>query len=194
MRAELQRLKRDTDSGRIAVSAATVPIVAEAPVPASVSPTPLTSSGAAATAPPRTTAVPAVTSARRKLWPFFAIAAVAALGVLVGFLLYSRHPRTLTEKDSILVTDFANSTGDAVFDGTLRKALIVDLHQSPYLNVVPDQKLRETLQLMGRPPEERINTTVGREVCLRDGIKAMLTGSINSLGGEYVVSLEAINA
>src|SRR5438876_8278237 len=94
MRAELQRLKRDTDSGRIAVSAATVPIVAEAPVPASVSPTPLTSSGAAATAPPRTTAVPAVTSARRKLWPFFAIAAVAALGVLVGFFLYSRHPRT----------------------------------------------------------------------------------------------------
>src|SRR5947209_5820442 len=88
MRAELQRLKRDTDSGRIAVSAATVPIVAEAPVPASVSPTPLTSSGAAATAPPRTTAVPAVTSARRKLWPFFAIAAVAALGVLVGFWFY----------------------------------------------------------------------------------------------------------
>jgi serine/threonine protein kinase/tetratricopeptide (TPR) repeat protein len=194
MRAELQRLKRDTDSGRIAVSAATVPIVAEAPVPASVSPTPLTSSGAATTAPPRTIAVPAVTSTRRKLWPFFAIAAVAALGVLVGLLLYSRHPRTLTEKDSILVTDFANSTGDAVFDGTLRKALIVDLQQSPYLNVVPDQKLRETLQLMGRPPEERINTTVGREVCLRDGIKAMLTGSINNLGGQYVVSLDAVNA
>ena len=191
MRADLQRLKRDTDSGRIVVNA--VPIVAEAPAPPPAPTTPLTSSGAAATAPSRSTAIAGATSAR-KLWPFLAIAAVAGLGALVGFLLYSRHPRTLTEKDSILVTDFANSTGDAVFDGTLRKALIVDLQQSPYLNVVPDQKLRETLQLMGRPPEERINTTVGREVCLRDGIKAMLTGSINSLGGEYVVSLEAINA
>jgi eukaryotic-like serine/threonine-protein kinase len=116
------------------------------------------------------------------------------LGVLVGFLLYSRHPRTLTEKDSILVTDFVNSTSDAIFDGTLRKALIVDLEQSPFLNVVPDQKLRETLQLMGRAPEERITTAIGREICLRNGIKAMLTGSVGSLGGEYIVSLDAVGA
>jgi tetratricopeptide (TPR) repeat protein len=74
------------------------------------------------------------------------------------------------------------------------RPLIVDLEQSPYLNVMPDQKLREALQLMGRTPEERINTTVGREICLSDGIKAMLTASISNLGGEYVVSLEAINS
>jgi eukaryotic-like serine/threonine-protein kinase len=92
------------------------------------------------------------------------------------------------------VTDFVNSTGDAVFDGTLRKALIMDLEQSPYLNVVPDQKLRETLQLMGKAPEERVTTGIGREICLRNGIKAMLTGSVGSLGGEYVVSLDAVNA
>ena len=94
----------------------------------------------------------------------------------------------------ILVTDFVNSTGDAVFDGTLRKALIVDLQQSPYLNVVPDQKLRETLQLMGKAPEERITTAIGREICLRDGIRSMITGSVSSLGGEYVISLDAVGA
>jgi eukaryotic-like serine/threonine-protein kinase len=97
MRAELQRLKRDTDSGRIAVSAATVPIVAEAPAPTSASATPLTSFGTAAAALPRSTALPGVTSTRT-LWPFLAIAAVAALFALAGYLLYSRHPRTLTEK------------------------------------------------------------------------------------------------
>ena len=130
----------------------------------------------------------------RKRWLYLATAAVAALGVLVGFLLYSRHPRRLTEKDSILVTDFVNGTGDPVFDGTLRKALIVDLEQSPFLNVVPDQKLRETLQLMGRAPEERITTAIGREICLRDGIKAMLTGSVSNLGSEYVISLDTTSA
>jgi len=130
----------------------------------------------------------------RKRWLYLATAAVAALGVLVGFLLYSRHPRRLTEKDSILVTDFVNGTGNPVFDGTLRKALIVDLEQSPFLNVVPDQKLRETLQLMGRAPEERITTAIGREICLRDGIKAMLTGSVSNLGSEYVISLDTTSA
>jgi eukaryotic-like serine/threonine-protein kinase len=122
------------------------------------------------------------------------MAAVAGLGALLGLLLHSHHARTLTEKDSILVTDFVNSTGDAVFDGTLRKALVVDLEQSPYLNVVPDQKLRETLQLMGRAPEERITTAIGREICLRDGIKAMLTGSVSNLGSEYVISLDTTSA
>src|SRR5947209_5790596 len=149
MRADLQRLKRDTDSGRIVVNA--VPIVAEAPAPPPAPTTPLTSSGAAATAPSRSTAIAGATSAR-KLWPFLAIAAVAGLGALVGFLLYSRHPRTLTEKDSILVTDFANSTGDAVFDGTLRKALIVDLQQSPYLNVVPRPKATRDAAAHGPAP------------------------------------------
>jgi eukaryotic-like serine/threonine-protein kinase len=190
MRADLSRLKRDTESGRVASSAASVLSAAvEGPVPTSASVTPSPSPAAVSTAPSRSTTV-----APRRRWPYWVMASVAALGVLIGLALYSRHPRTLTEKDSILVTDFVNSTGEAVFDGTLRKALIVDLEQSPYLNVMPDQKLREALQLMGRTPEERINTTVGREICLRDGIKAMLTGSISNLGGEYVVSLEAINS
>src|SRR3989454_3545774 len=189
MRADLQRLKRDTDSGRIAASAATLSSsVAESP--ASISAPIASSVSSAPAAPLPSTQVPEAASISRKRWLYLATAAVAALGVLVGFLLYSRHPRRLTEKDSILVTDFVNGTGDPVFDGTLRKALIVDLEQSPFLNVVPDQKLRETLQLMGRAPEERITTAIGHEICLRDGIKAMLTGSVSNLGSEYVISLD----
>jgi eukaryotic-like serine/threonine-protein kinase len=193
MRADLQRLKRDTDSGRIGASAATLSSsVAESPASTSA---PITSSVSSAPAAPLPSAqIPEAPSIRRKRWPYLATAAVAALGVLVGFLFYPRHTQKLTEKDSILVTDFVNSTGDAIFDGTLRKALIVDLEQSPFLNVVPDQKIRETLQLMGRTPEERITTAIGREICLRNGIKAMLTGSVSNLGGEYVISLDAASA
>jgi serine/threonine protein kinase/tetratricopeptide (TPR) repeat protein len=195
LRADLQRLKRDTDSGRIAVSAIpTATVVESPPTSGPVQLPPSSSSAPAAAASSRSTPISVVADTHRKLWPFLAAGAVIVLGVLVGFLLYSRRPQSLTEKDSILVTDFVNSSGDAVFDGTLRKALIVDLEQSPYLNVVPDQKLQETVQLMGRAPEERITTAIGREICQRDGIKAMLTGSIASLGGEFVISLDAINA
>ena len=100
----------------------------------------------------------------------------------------------MSERDSILLTDFVNTTADPVFDGTLKKALAVDLGQSPYLNVFPEQKARQTLQFMGRSPDERITNDVGREICQRDGIKAMLTGSIASLGSQYVITLEAVNA
>lgn len=87
-----------------------------------------------------------------------------------------------------------NTTADAVFDGTLKKALAVDLEQSPYLNVFPEQKVRQTLQFMGRTPDERITADVGREICLRDGIKAMLNGSIANIGSQYVITLDAVNA
>src|SRR6266478_265125 len=193
MRADLQRLKRDTDSSRSVGVAAAEPTALPASAVAAVQSQTAPTGKRALVQTPSSVAV-AARHARRRSWRVsIAAVAIVALGA-AGILFYAHRPRPLSEKDSILVTDFVNSTGDAVFDGTLRKALIVDLEQSPYLNVVPDQKLRETLQLMGRPPEERINTTVGREVCLRDGIKAMLTGSINSLGGEYVTQTDAINA
>jgi serine/threonine protein kinase/tetratricopeptide (TPR) repeat protein len=121
------------------------------------------------------------------------VVVVAVIAALVVFL--SRHGRAMmSAKDVILVTDFVNTTADPVFDGTLKKALAVDLEQSPYLNVFPEQKVRQTLQFMGRTPDERITTDVGREICLRDGIKAMLNGSIANLGTQYVITLEAINA
>jgi tetratricopeptide (TPR) repeat protein len=118
----------------------------------------------------------------------------ALLGVLAWRFVPFHHAPALTEADSILLTDFTNTTGDSVFDGTLRKALAVGLEQSPYLNVFSDEKVQQTLKLMGRPPDTRITSEVGREICQRDGIRAMLKGSIASLGAQYVITLEAVNA
>ncbi len=99
----------------------------------------------------------------------------------------------LSDKDSILVTDFTNTTGDSVFDGTLKKALEVSLEQSPYLNVFPEQRVQQALKFMGRPPETHVTSDLGREICQREGVKAMLSGSIVSLGSQYVITLAAIN-
>src|SRR5205085_1414214 len=86
-----------------------------------------------------------------------------------------------------------NTTGDAVFDGTLRQALAVKLDESPYLNVFPDDRVRYTLRLMGRPADERLTPVVGREICERQGIRAMVTGSIAALGSQYVITLNAVS-
>ena len=208
MRADLQRLKRDTDSGRRLAPAAEEAVAAHpsgaVPAPASSSAaTPAPSSGNAAAAPTAAAAsaqassqvvAAAVTGRKRLFAP--AITAIVIIAVLAGgaFWLNQRRAHALTEKDAILLTDFNNTTGDPVFDGTLKKALAVSLGQSPYLNVVSDAKIEQTLKLMGKPPETRITTDIGREICQRESIKAMLTGSIAPLGNEYVVTLEAINA
>ena len=136
---------------------------------------------------------PGVIGQRRKL-PFWIVPALIVTLVAAGMgLVFLKRSHALTEKDSILITDFVNTTADPIFDGALKKALAVDLEQSPYLNVFPDQKIRQTLQFMGRSPGDRITTDVGREICQRDGVKAMLNSSIDSVGGQYVVTLEAIN-
>lgn len=131
---------------------------------------------------------------KRKLPGWLIPALVLALVAAGIAFTLSHRSHALTEKDSILVTDFVNTTADPVFDGTLKKALIVDLGQSPYLNVFPEQKIRQTLQFMGRDPNDRITADVGREICLRDGIKAMMNGSIDNVGGQYLITLEATNA
>src|SRR6202041_2611495 len=121
--------------------------------------------------------------------------ALVFLAILIAGSLYwrSRQSAKLGEKDSVLLADFVNTTGDAVFDGTLKQALAVQLEQSPYLNIVPESKIREALRLMGRSGDERITNDVAREICQRQGIKAMLTGTIASLGDHYVVTLAALN-
>jgi eukaryotic-like serine/threonine-protein kinase len=164
VRSDLKRLKRDSESGTILAAASPSSSIRRPPPPA------------------------------RKL-PLWLIPAliVAMVAAGIGFVFLKRG-HALTEKDSILISDFVNTTADPVFDGTLKKALAVDLGQSPYLNVFPDQKIRQTLQFMGRKPDDRITTEVGREICQRDGIKAMLNGSIDSVGGQYVITLEATNA
>lgn len=100
----------------------------------------------------------------------------------------------LTGKDTILLADFVNTTGDEVFDGTLKQGLAVQLGQSPYLNIFPEERARETLRLMERSQDEKITREVGREICQRRGIKALLVGTIASLGHNYVITLEAINS
>ncbi|HEX2269773.1 MAG TPA: protein kinase, partial [Pyrinomonadaceae bacterium] len=126
------------------------------------------------------------------------IAAVLITFVLVaaiagGYYLYAHRTQPLAERDTVLLTDFVNTTGEPVFDGTLKQALAVHLGQTPFLNLFPEDRVRETLRFMGKSPEERITRDIGREICERQGIKAMLTGSIASIGSHYVITLEAIN-
>jgi tetratricopeptide (TPR) repeat protein len=129
---------------------------------------------------------------RRSIW--IAVAAVLAIGLGVGAWLFFKRPaRTLTDKDMIVLADFANKMGDAVFDDTLKQALAVGLGQSPFLDVVSDGRARATLGQMNRAPAERLTEEIAREVCQRTGSKAVVSGSIASLGNEYVVGLNAIN-
>jgi tetratricopeptide (TPR) repeat protein len=192
LRADLKRLKRDTDSGRVASLSGEVPTASVA------SPSATAGTTAAATAAPAQEARPTggsrVVAAARKNWKWLSAGVLAVVAVVTGWLLFSpRRSPALTERDSILLADFVNTTGSAVFDDTLKKALAVQLGQSPYLNVFPDERVRETLQYMGRSPEERLTKAVAREVCQRQGVKAMMQGSIASLGSNYVISLEATN-
>src|SRR5215831_9630135 len=112
----------------------------------------------------------------------------------LAFLYLSHRKPALNAKDTVLIADFANTTGEAVFDGTLKQALAVQLGQSPYLNIFPDERINEALRFMGRAPNERITRDIAKEICERQGIKAMIVGSIANLGSHYVVTLEAINA
>ena len=123
--------------------------------------------------------------------------AIIALFLVVAtasaFYFYRRHSQPLTSRDTILLTDFVNTTGEPVFDGTLKQALAVHLGQTPFLNLFPEERVRETLRFMGRSPDDRITRDVGREICERQGIKAMLTGTIASIGSHYSITLEAID-
>ena len=105
----------------------------------------------------------------------------------------SRRPAKLTNKDSIVLGDFDNATGDAVFDDTLKQGLSVQLEQSPFLDLVSEQKVNETLKLMGRAAGDRLTPKLTREVCQRTGSMAMIIGSIAPLGSQYVIGLEAVN-
>jgi eukaryotic-like serine/threonine-protein kinase len=120
------------------------------------------------------------------------VVVVAAL-VAGGLYFRSRHAAPLTEKDTIVLADFTNTTGDTVFDDTLKQALAVDLGQSPFLNILSEEKVSQTLQEMTRSPSERLTRDLAREVCQRSGGKAYLAGSIAALGTQYVIGLEALN-
>jgi tetratricopeptide (TPR) repeat protein len=117
----------------------------------------------------------------------------AALIVIAAYFTFLRPTHALTETDSIVLAEFTNSTGDPVFDNTLRQALVVKLIDSPFLNMVPDERMRDTLRFMGRSPDERLTAATAREICQRLSSKAMLTGSISQLDDHYSLLLEATN-
>ena len=132
-------------------------------------------------------------AARAKRWKVAIATIVVVLTVAGGVFYRSTRSKRLTEKDTTVVTDFLNTTGDAVFDDTLKTALTVSLKQSPFLNVVSDDKIAATLRLMGRPANTPFTLAIAREVCLRAGSKAYVAGSIANLGSEYVLGLKAVN-
>jgi eukaryotic-like serine/threonine-protein kinase len=169
MREELQRLKRDSESGRSAAAAGTVATAPSSPLAAAVRKT--------------------------KRWSRLAGAAVLLIAALAGARLYyrSHQSKPLTDRDTIVVADFDNRTGDAVFDDTLKTALTIALNQSPFLNVLSDNKAAATLKMMTRPVNTRLTPDVARELCIRADSTAYVAGSIASLGNEYVVGLKAVN-
>jgi len=208
LRADLKRLKREIDSARSATYRSAESDTTQQPS------LPLPHTAALASSPdgPRTSSAPSARAAAAtpshgvpavpepapqrlgKVW-WIALPAsviVAVLGVVTFFHL--RHASALTERDTILLTDFRNTTGDAVFDDTLKQALATDLEQSPFLNVFPEQRVQRTLEMMGRAVGARVTQEMGREICEREGIKAMLVGSIANLGSQYVIALDAVDA
>ena len=126
-------------------------------------------------------------------WKVIIPVALAVVALAVGGYFYLHRAPKLTDKDMIVLADFDNKTGDPVFDDTLRLGLAVQLKQSPFLGMISDQKIRQTLQLMGKPPDQKLTAELTREVCERTGSAAMLTGSIASLGTRYVLGLRAVS-
>src|SRR6202162_1630571 len=191
VRAELQRLKRDTGTARSAS------IVEEPKTVAAVAASHGHGSDKKKTV--SSSAFPALLEQRSRRWKIVFPAAVIVVIALIAGGLYFRHRaapvkvRALTEKDTIVLADFTNTTGDEVFDDTLKQALAVDLGQSPFLNILSEEKIRHTLQQMTRSPGERLTQDLSREVCQRAGSKAYLAGSIAALGTQYVIGLEALN-
>jgi tetratricopeptide (TPR) repeat protein len=139
-------------------------------------------------------AIPEEASARNRRNLLVVGAVILVAGLIAGTWYFrSRSAKALTQQDTVVLADFANTTGDRVFDGTLKQALAVDLEQSPFLRVLPPARVRETLRFMGRSPDEGLTYDLARELCLRSGSKATLAGAIASLGSEYVITLNAVN-
>jgi len=201
MRADLKRLKRDTESRHgVPASSGTMAVVQDTPAPPSPPAVPSSGSVAAVHPASSSAAVAPTAAPPTTRWKILLRVGVVTLAVLVAAGLYWRSRSTkpaatatpLTEKDTVVLTDFTNSTGDPVFDGTLKQALAVDLEQSPFLNILSDRKIGATLKLMGRGPTEHVTADLAKELCLRTGSKAILTGSVSSLGTQYVLGLEAV--
>ena len=130
---------------------------------------------------------------KRRVFAGAATAVVILSVVATVFFLRTPKVHALTEKDTVVLADFDNSTNDPVFDDTMKEALTVEIEQSPFFNTLSEQKIRETLQLMGQPADQRLTKDLARQVCIRAGCKAILDGRISKGDTEYVVALSASN-
>ncbi|MGO9591677.1 MAG: protein kinase domain-containing protein [Candidatus Acidiferrales bacterium] len=198
LRADLKRLQRDSDSGRQAATASTgvtpvSPSMAEPSAAPPISPaagTP-TVSTAGVRPPGPVTEAGAPKKTKRSLVTASALIVVAALAA--GAYFHFRKAPMMTSKDSIVIADFANTTGDPVFDGTLRQGLSAQLSQTPFLNIVSNDQTMRTLRLMEKPPDSHLTPDVAREVCQRANATTDIEGSIAALGTQYVIGLNAVN-
>ena len=140
--------------------------------------------------PGATVAPHAAPGRRRARWLSIGAAAVVGTAAVAG-VMYNRRPPPLTDKDTIVLAEFTNTTGDAVFDDTLRQGLAVQLQQSPFLSLISDDRIRRTLPLMNQPVDARLTREIAQSVCVRTASAAVLEGSVASLGSEYVIGLRA---
>ena len=163
IRTDLQRLKRDSDSSRAAAVTAQLELKSAA-------------------------------KSIRFRWAVLSGVAMLLIGLAVGgWLFFSSKAHALTDKDTIVLADFTNNTGDAIFDGTLRQGLAVELEQSPFLSLISDRHIQQALQLMGKVDNPKLTPDIARDVCRRVGSRAYVSGSISKLGSQYVIGLSAIN-
>jgi eukaryotic-like serine/threonine-protein kinase len=203
VRSDLKRLRRETDSSRVVLAASgDMPASSQSRVvgaagsgsaraaPGSAAAAQLESSHSATTG---SGATGASLLARMgwKLWAPVAVVGVAAISI--GGYMFAHKPAMLAEKDSVVIADFTNTTGDTVFDGTLRQGLSVQLEQSPYLNILSDAQITQTMNLMGHPPMERLTDDMARQVCVRSNSHATIEGSISQIGNEFSLIVKAVN-
>ena len=199
MRSELMRLKRDTGTRVASVASGTMPVAQENSTPVTQPTTPISGSASLAAASSSVVRPSEISAPPRQLWKILVPAAVVIVALIAGGLYWrsrstasSTSSTPLSEKDTIVLADFENKTGDPVFDDALKQALAVQLGQSPFLNILSDRRVEETLHLMGRPPSERITRDVARELCVRTGSKAFMAGSVSKLGDQYIVGVDAV--
>ncbi len=146
-----------------------------------------------AKAPAVTSPVVAVGDQRGIRWKLIVLAAIAVVALAAGSYFYFHRGPKLTDKDTIVLADFTNTTGDTVFDGTLRQGLSVQLEQSPFLSIISDQQIQQTLEMMGQKPDAKLTPEIARELCQRTGSAAVLDGSIAQIGTQYLLTLKAVN-
>ena len=208
MRADLKRLKRESESGRGA-SGSVATVAMPEPAVGSLAATPASGSASApaqgsgsesaaahsggARMSATTSALTTPAAGRGNTWKTLVAVVLALLVAGGGFFYFTHRSPKLAEKDTIVLADFTNTTGDSVFDGTLKQALAIQLEQSPFLNVLPDQQVIATLKLMNKQPDQRLTQDIAREICQRANSKALVAGSIASVGSQYLVALKVSN-